>query len=101
MYYPPIDKKLLASYGVQLPARPCMPDYGIKFSTPTGPPEKITSAQAINLFGESDAVKMNFVPQMLTAVAMETVTKLCNHCRDKRYSEMRSSTRLLRKCVEN
>ena len=83
----PIDPNVV-DLGVKIPRRkPMMP-------------LKLSSQEAEDMFGVRDAMKMNFVPQMLIAVALDYVSKFVNYCRDHRVSEFKKHTRLLRSCVE-
>lgn len=52
------------------------------------------------MFGTHEAVEMNFIPQMLTALALEHAEKFVNYCRDNRLSEYKRHNREIRKCIE-
>lgn len=42
---------------------------------------------------------MNFIPQMLTAIALEEAEKYIDYCRDNRLSDYRKHNREMRKCI--
>ena len=101
--FPPLDKEMLAKMGVALDAAPIRPalDYGINIPSMTPqPPKSITHEEANEMFGVSMAVKMNFIPQMLVALALDYASQFVNHCREKRISEFKKHNRLIKLCVE-
>lgn len=101
--FPPLDKKMLAKLGIAPNALPNCPalDFGISFPTTNpNPPKSITPEEANEMFGVSLAVKMNFVPQMLVALALDYASQFVNHCRDNRISEFKKHNRLIKLCVE-
>lgn len=106
MNLPPIDKDLLAKMGVAIDAAPIMPmgNLGInipKFSEKKLPPERdLTAEECISMFGTQEAVKMNFIPQMLTALALEQAEAYINYCRDHRLSDYKKHNREMRKCID-
>lgn len=63
-------------------------------------PKAITHEEANNMFGVSFAVKMNFIPQMLIALALDYAARFVNHCRDNRISEFKKHNRLIKLCIE-
>ena len=76
MQLPPLDKGLLAKMGIAPDAVPIIPapadTFGINIKNPQPQPQKaLTSDECIKLFGAREAVLMNFIPQMLTALALE------------------------------
>lgn len=103
MQLPPLDKDLLAKMGIAPDAVPISPalDFGIKIppSNPN-PPKTISTEEAKEMFGVSLAVKMNFIPQMLVALALDYASQFVNHCRDKRIREFKKHNRLIKLCVE-
>ncbi len=60
----------------------------------------ITAEESQEAFGVSKAVKMNFIPQMMAAFAMDVVADFVNHCRDRRIKKFLKHTRLMQTCVE-
>ncbi len=52
------------------------------------------------LFDVGDAIKMNFVPQMVTAFALQQCLDVCSYCAAKRLSEAKHATRALKSLVE-
>lgn len=54
------------------------------------------SAEACRLFTPLDAVRMNFIPQMLNAAAMQYSLDLCDHCARHRYSHLKRATRAVK-----
>ena len=103
MNLPPLDKEMLAKMGIApdaVPIRPAL-DYGIKIPPRNPkPPKAISTAEANEMFGVSLAVKMNFIHQMLVALALDYASQFVNHCRDKRISEFKKHNRLIKLCVE-
>ena len=103
MNLPPLDKEKLAKMGIVPNAMPIPPafDLGIRIS-PSKPktPKALTPKQANDLFGVSLAVKMNFVPQMLIALALDYATQFVNHCRDNRIREFKKHNRFIKLCIE-
>lgn len=105
MKSPSIDVNMLqATMGLPENAFPAVPvvDFGIAFkqNEPKRPPKLITPEEAQELFGISESVKMNFVPQMLIAVALDEVAGFINYCRERRISEFKKHNRLMKLCVE-
>lgn len=95
---------LQATMGLPANAFPVVPvvDFGITLKPKEAkrPPKSISPAEAQELFGISESVKMNFVPQMLIAVALDEVAKFINHCREHRIREFKKHNRLIKVCVE-
>lgn len=78
-----------------------MPDFGIKLGGPKPePPKDLTSEECISLFGAKEAVCMNFIPQMLTALALDQVEQFVKYCRENRLSEYKKHNRQMIQCVE-
>jgi hypothetical protein len=94
---------MLAKMGIApdaVPIRPAL-DFGIKIPPRTPkPPKAITPEEANEMFGVSLAVKMNFIPQMIIAVALDQTTQFVNYCRDNRIQEFKKHNRLIKLCVE-
>ena len=101
--FPPLDKEMLAKMGIAPDAVPIRPafDFGINI-LPKIPktPKAISPKEANEMFGVSLAVKMNFIPQMIIAVALDQMTQFVNYCRDNRISEFKKHNRLIKLCVE-
>jgi hypothetical protein len=103
MDLPPIDKSLLAQCGIALPTMPLQPvaDYGVRVKTHTPRKERsFDCIEALKLFTPSEAVKMNYIPQMLIALALEQTTTFINYCVGHKISDLKKYTRVLRECVE-
>ncbi len=105
MNLPPIDRDLLAKMGIAPDAKPIMPIFSTGVNIPKTekklPPQRgLTSEECIKMFGTQEAVEMNFIPQMLTALALEQAEKFVNYCRDNRLSEYKRHNREMRKCIE-
>lgn len=56
--------------------------------------------ECLDKFGIEESVVMNFVPQMLTSLALEQAMELVNYCRDNRLGEYKRHTREIRNCFE-
>ena len=99
MNLPPIDPAILAQFNIKPEDRLAKVDFGLNI--PTKPKQKpLTSDECIKLFGARDAVMMNFVPQMLTALAFEQAEGFIGYCRDHRLSEYKKHNREMRKCID-
>lgn len=85
-----------------MPIRPALDfDFGIKIPSRTPKhPKAITPDEANKMFGVSLAVKMDFIPQMLVALAIDYAAQFVNHCREKRISEFKKHNRLIKLCIE-
>lgn len=100
---PPLDRKLLAKIGVTTEPVPVSPivDYHVKVSPATPEkPKPLTSDECIKLFGAREAVMMNFIPQMLTALAFDQLKAMIMYCRKHRLDEYKRHNRQLRNCIE-
>ncbi len=77
-------------------------DLGIRFQPKENkvPEHGLTSEECIKLFGAKEAVLMNFIPQMLTAIALEEAQKYIDYCRDNRLCEYKKHNREMRKCID-
>lgn len=102
MQLPPIDKSLLAKIGMPetvMPVKPAV-DYGLNIERPKRKVEKpLTTEKCIKMFGVREAVMMNFIPQMLTALALEQAEGFIEYCRDNRLSEFKRYNREMRNCI--
>lgn len=84
---------------VVMPVPPAL-DYGIDMPAKKPQEEKgLTADEAIAMFGETLAVKMNFVPHMLIALALDYAMMFVRHCRTHKLSEFKKHNRLIRECV--
>lgn len=63
-------------------------------------PRALTAEDCQELFGVSQSVKMNFIPQMLNSLMLQQATLLVNYCRDNRVSELKKHTRVIKQAVE-
>jgi len=100
-----LDKGLLAKVGVAKNAMPIMPMVDLGIDIPEkekkmSPEHGLTSDECIKMFGTQEAVEMNFIPQMLTALALEQAEKYIDYCRDNRLSEYKKHNREMRKCID-
>lgn len=105
MDLPPLDKELLAKMGITQKTVPStsapIPNFGINFEKPKSEaPKSLTADECVKLFGAREAVLMNFIPQMLTALALEQVEAFIKYCRDNRLSEYKRHNREMRKCID-
>lgn len=105
MQLPPLDKELLAKMGIAPDAVPIIPSpaetFGINIKKPQPQKQKaLTSDECVKLFGAREAVLMNFIPQMLTALALEQAEAFIKYCRDNRLSEYKRHNREMRKCID-
>ena len=105
MQLPPLDKELLAKMGIAPDAVPIIPSpaetFGINIKKPQPQTQKaLTSDECVKLFGAREAVLMNFIPQMLTALALEQAEAFIKYCRDNRLSEYKKHNREMRKCID-
>lgn len=102
---PPLDKGLLANMSIAPDAMLFTPipteTFGINIKKPQPQTQKaLTSDECVRLFGAKEAVLMNFIPQMLTALALEQAEGLIKYCRDNRLSEYKRHNREMRKCID-
>lgn len=58
----------------------------------------ISFDECVDKIGIKESVVMNFVPQMLTSLALEQAMELVGYCRDNRLSEYKRHTREIRNC---
>lgn len=105
MNLPPLDKELLAKMGISPDVRPIMPAVTLGLNIPRvekklQPERGLSSDECISMFGKHEAVEMNFIPQMLTALALEQVEGFINYCRDHRLGEYKKHNRELRKYID-
>lgn len=105
MQLPPLDKGLLAKMGIAPDAVPIIPapadTFGINIKKPQPQTQKaLTSDECIKLFGARESVLMNFIPQMLTALAFDQLKAMIMYCRKRRLDEYKRHNRQLRNCIE-
>ena len=103
MNLPPLDKEMLAKMGIAPDAVPIRPafDFGLNIQQPEKKtPKALTSDECIRLFGVREACSMNFIPQMLTALALEQAEEFIKYCRDHRLGDYKKHTREMRKCID-
>lgn len=104
MQFPPLDSKILKKIGVPaMPAPIISPTIYAGIDLKEHKAEKasaLSSEECINMFGAREAVLMNFIPQMLTAIAIEQAEEFIKYCRDNRLSEYKRHNRHMRKCVD-
>lgn len=105
MNLPPLDRGLLAKMGIAPTTVPIVPapisNFGINFGQPRQEaPKSLTADECVKLFGAREAVLMNFIPQMLTALALEQAESLIKYCRENRLSQYKRHNREMRKCIE-
>lgn len=101
----PLDKGLLAKMGIAPDAVPIIPTpsetFGIHIEKLQQQTQKsLTSDECVKLFGAKEAVLMNFIPQMLTALALEQAEGFIKYCRDNRLSEYKRHNREMRRCID-
>lgn len=104
MDLPPLDKRALAELGLALTAMPNLPastnNYGIEFrQEKLRQAESLTAQECIGLFGTREAVLMNFIPQMMTAIALEQAEGFIRYCADNRLSAYKRHNREMRRCI--
>lgn len=73
--------------------------FGVNINKPK-PQKALTSDECIKLFGAREAVLMNFIPQMLTALALNQTEKFIGYCRDHRLEVYKRHNRELRRCID-
>lgn len=97
-----LDRTVMAKMGIAPNAVPAHKiDYGIDIPRWDYEYEKARKAfDALQQFSASEVARMNFVPQMLVAVALDQISKFVNLCHEKRYSDFKKRNRVLRQCVE-
>lgn len=99
MNLPPIDPALMAKCnakpGVQLP----QVDFGLSVAPTAKPKAKLNAEQCIKMFGIRDAVMMNFIPQMLSALALEQAEEYIRYCGKHRLTEYKKHNRQMRNCI--
>lgn len=103
MNYPQIDKTMIEAMGIATDVAPIAPliDYrvDVKPQSKLMPQRDFSYEECLEVFGAREAVLMNFIPQMLTALALEQAEEFINYCRDNRLSEYKRHTREMRKCI--
>lgn len=79
-----------------------LPSNKFGVSIPKKQPRKqreFTQHECIEMFGKYDAVYMNFIPQMMTALVLEQVEELIKYCADNRLSEYKKHMREMKKAI--
>lgn len=103
MQLPQIDKSLLAKIGIPETAMPIKPvvDFGLNIDRPKPQIDEkpLTTEKCIKLFGAREAVMMNFIPQMLTALALEQAEGFIKYCRENRLKDFKRHNREMRNCI--
>lgn len=104
MDLPPLDKGLLAKMGIAPTTVPIVPapisNFGINFERPGKRlPNPLPQTNVSNSLAR-EAVLMNFIPQMLTALALEQAEAYIKYCRENRLSQYKRHNREMRKCIE-
>lgn len=99
MKLPPLNPAFLAKFNMNPEDRLPTVDFGLHIHTQQRQ-KQLTSDECIKLFGARDAVLMNFVPQMLTALAFEQAEGFIEYCRDHRLSDFKKHNRQMRKCID-
>lgn len=98
MNLPKIDPK---TFGIEPSCMRCSIDTGVRIRKPEPKkPRKITPQEVDEKLGIGMAVKMNFIPQMIVSLALEETKEFLNYCAEKRLSEFKKHTRLIKSCVE-
>ena len=100
-----LDTELLRKMGAPATSAPINTaaaiDLGIDFSKSQKVlPQSLTADECIRKFGTRDAVLMNFIPQMLTALALEQAESYLKYCADNRLREYKRHNRQIRICIE-
>lgn len=104
MDLPPIDKSLLAQCGIGHQTMPLpVADLGL-CTKPTKPKKglrKFDCIEALKLFVPAEAVRMNYIPQMLIALALEQTTLFVNYCIEHKIPHFKKHVRVLKESVED
>lgn len=103
MQLPQIDKSMLDIARREDAGRRCYPavDFGVRTEKPKPKTEKpLTSNECIKMFGTREAVMMTFVPQMMTALALEQAEEYIKYCRDNKLERFKRHNREIRKCID-
>ena len=105
MDLPPLDKKALAELGIATDAVPIPPapidNFGIELRQENlRQADALTAQECIDLFGTREAVLMNFIPQMITAIALEQAEDFIKYCADNKLSAYKQHNREMRRCIK-
>lgn len=96
MNIPTLNAGAMIGKGVN--AAPFSVDLGVRIKREEN--RSITADECMALFGDEEAVLMNFIPQMMTGLAMEYVEQLCDYCgKEKKISTFKKHIRQLRICL--
>lgn len=79
-----------SSLGVKIP----------RIKNPLPPAREISAEECIAKFGKNEAVEMNFIPQMLTALAMDQAEGFIEYCKEHRLAEYKRHNRQIRSCID-
>lgn len=99
MDLPPLDKEMLENMGISSTVMLTPPASVIYHRSEPQRVAPLTTEDCLRLFGTRESVQMTFIPQMLTALALEQCEAFIKYCRDHRLSEFKRHTRELRKCI--
>lgn len=61
---------------------------------------ELTTKECQEMFGIQKSVEMNFIPQMLTAIALDQAEEFCKYCGEHKLTEYKRHSRHLRKCID-
>lgn len=103
MELPPLSPEVLAKVGADPKATPIQPrnDFGINIPKPLTKRERAFGPDDyLHLFSLKEAVTMTFIPQMLTALAVEQAEAVADYCSERRLSDFKKHTRKIRECVK-
>ncbi|MCM1142648.1 MAG: hypothetical protein NC453_29095 [Muribaculum sp.] len=99
MELPPIDLSTLPAWTTPIVPMSTI-NYGIDITPKPKKQRALTAEECQEMFGVSQSVKMNFIPQMLNSIMLQQATQLVNYCRENRVSELKKHTRVIKMAVE-
>lgn len=99
MELPPIDFSILPAATTPIVPMSTI-NYGIDINPKPKKQRALTAEECQEMFGVSQSVKMNFIPQMLNSLMLQQATQLVNYCRENRVSELKKLTRVIKMAVE-
>lgn len=105
MNRPQFDKEQLNRMGIASDAVPILTSSSLGVKIPRAksqlaPAREISAEECIAKFGKNEAVEMNFIPQMLTALAMDQAEGFIEYCKEHRLAEYKKHNRQIRSCIE-
>lgn len=100
MKLPPIDKATLQRLGCKHTAPMQSVVGNLNIERKPKKQRELSSGEARVMFGDSLAVKMNFIPQMMIAFALDEAGKFVNNCRYRQITEFKKHTRAIQACIE-